>query len=323
LYVENYDQTVGEKNIVNGLTVGLNKLAGDGNVGAKNYNLTFVTKLFVIVPRPVNVEIENITKIYGQATDADSFDNKYATEKIVGDGILIKDTGADDVLDPNEDVNNSLLINNFNVIDKGLAEAIANATVSSGVLKAIVETAHYNDDAGTGGIEVVYMSATDDYSKMNMPTARSIALGSGTTYYNYVTVDVGHYYTATLDASTSKGLIERKNDTLNIKVQRGEYNIARNTSTCLADDSMLCEDVGEYYLSFTTRNAAQTKESTVENAYNNKYWGYNKNYYVIIYNNFEDSNWSSDEINNQSYQSISANTNIYYSSIIDEEGTRT
>ncbi len=323
LYVENYDQTVGEKNIVNGLTVGLNKLAGDGNVGAKNYNLTFFTKWFVIVPRPVNVEIENITKIYGQATDADSFDNKYATEKIVGDGILIKDTGADDVLDPNEDVNNSLLINNFNVIDKGLADAIANATVSSGVLKAIVETAHYNDDAGTGGIEVVYMSATDDYSKMNMPTARSIALGSGTTYYNYVTVDVGHYYTATLDASTSKGLIERKNDTLNIKVQRGEYNIARNTSTCLADDSMLCEDVGEYYLSFTTRNAAQTKESTVENAYNNKYWGYNKNYYVIIYNNFEDSNWSSDEINNQSYQSISANTNIYYSSIIDEEGTRT
>ena len=214
------------------------------------------------------------------------------------------------------------MINNFNVIDKNLLEAINNSSVTSGVLTAIVETTTYNDAAGLGGIEVVYMSATDDYSKMNMPIARSVALGSGTTYYNYVSVDVGHYYTATLDAVTSKGVIERKNDTLNIKVQRGEYNIARNTSTCLADDDMLCEDVGEYYLTLTTRDTAQTKEATVANAYNNKYWGYNKNYYVILYNNFEDSAWSTDETTNQSYQSITANTGIYYSNIIDEEGDR-
>ena len=306
LSTKEYDQTVGEKNIVNGLKVGVNKLAAEtGNTDAKNYNLSFdSTVLFVIIPRPVNVEIENITKVYGQATDHISCDNRYKEDCIVGDGILIEDdSDASGELDPNEDSNDTLLINNYNVLDKDLSTAIG-ATAVSGVLTKTL------DSSNVSGISVVYMSSATDYSKMNMPTITSKALVDGDTYKNYVTVSTGSYY-------TELGTIERKNNTLNIKVQRGTDNIARGaSSTCLVTGETLCEDVGEYYLSFTTRTAGVTKEGTIANGYYNEYWGYNKNYYVILYNNFEASGWSEMETKSvadggQGYVSVTVDNDLH------------
>ena len=316
LYVKDYDQTVGEKEIINGLKVGVNNLSSE-NGGLSNYSLSYVTKLFVIVPRPVNVEIENITKTYGQATDAESCDGGYSTECIVGDGILIENdsNGSGGDLDPNEDSNESKLVNNFNIIEKSLEKATGTTAVS-GVLTVSLNTSNLS------GVQVVYMSSATDYSKMNMPTVISQELASGATYKNYVSVTTNKYYTA-------DGTQERKNATLNIKVERGTYNIARGTSTCLVTISgELCEDVGEYYLSFAHRSTSPaTKEATVANAYYNKYWGYNKNYYVVVYNNFEGSGWSEFETKavadgGQGYNSITANTGIYYENVINEEGDR-
>lgn len=278
-------QTVGEKPIVNGMKVATNNL---GNV---NYDLRFVSKQFVIVPRPVNVNIENITKTYGQATDSVSCDGGYATPCVVGDGIL------------NGQENGTLLVNNYNILQKDVVSAIGSSNYSTGVE---LKTTTYADT----GVTVVYMSSSTDYSKMNMPTVKSGTVA--TNYTGYVSATANSYYTAS-------GTEEKKNDTLNIQVERkvetsaadDGTNIARDKAECMFNgEENGCEDVGEYYLYFNVRGGednAKTKESTVVNAYYNEYWGYNPNYYVIVYNNFEASGWSGSE----SYTSISADTTLH------------
>lgn len=292
LYVTDNKQVVGTWDILNGTKVGKNNL---GNI---NYTLGFTGSVkFTIIPRPVNVEIENITKMYGQATDKESCDEQYASECIVGDGILITDDN-DGVsgIGINEDENKSLLINNYNILDK----EVSNATIN--------------------GISVVYMSAgTDVYEMMNMPRDNAIAV----TTDDYVTVSAGYY--------TESGLIEKKNDTLNIKVVRESSNIARNGASCFvtAAGETHCEDVGEYFLKFDVRGSTGSiEDSPVEDAYYEKYWGYNPNYYVIIYNNFEASGWSANEVKavaegGQGYKSITANNALYYDSIIGQDSTDT
>lgn len=279
LYVTDKDQSVGVKVILSGMKIAQNNLASYQG-GATNYVLDYKGGKFTIIPRPVNVEIENITKTYGQATDRVSCASGYDADCIVGEGLLIGDT---------QDANDSLLVNNFNIIDKSVAQ----------------QTITIGDSVGT--ITVVYGSA------INMPTVVSVALVEGDTYYDYATVAVNKYYTETYadgDDDKVTGLEEKKNDTLNIKVERENYNIARGSDTCLVSvtGETYCEDVGEYFLSFNVRGTANTKESTVENAYYSSYWGYNPNYYVIVYNNFEASQWESGEYAN----SITAKTDVYY-----------
>lgn len=305
LYVDGHVQTVGEKAIVSGLFVGKNNLASQ-NSDAVNYNLTFTTgKIFVIVPRPVNVEIENIVKTYGQATDSESCDGGYDTSCIVGDGIL---QGQE---------NESLLINNFNILQKDIQESIPGSSWADNKLIVTLETDYYK--GSIGGIQVVYMTSDGtniDYSKTNMPIAVSRAIAEGAIYYAYASVpegDVGKYYTAS-------GSEEKKNTTLNIAVERQNYNVARDSSTCLYDsDSHGCEDVGEYYLKFKVRGSEQSAETTVVNGYYNRYWKYNPNYYIIIYNNFEASGWSTEEVT-AGYKQISEDSSLYYTNIIDDQG---
>lgn len=269
LYIDGHIQTVGEKNIVNGMSIAKNTL------GNNNYILEFTTEVkFVIVPRPVSVAIKNITKTYGQATDKTTCDSTIS-DCVVGDGIL---TATD---------NDGLLINNYDVL-----------TDKSSYSNQTIET-------------TTYTSLTVNYgNSVNMPTQVSASFDSTNIYNGFVSVDVGHYYTETLD-SDNKGAEEKKNDTLNIKVERivdtdttyNGKNIARGNAVCMISETY-CEDVGEYNLKFNVRNTIDTKESTVANAYYNEYWGYNPNYYVIVYNNFEDSGWETSE----GYTSISANS---------------
>lgn len=294
LYVTGNDQSVGEKNIVNGMKIAKNRL-GD----YYNYSLTFTENIkFVIVPRPVNVSINNITKVYGQATDKESCDGLYITNAsncVVGDGVLT----AED--------NDSLLINNYSVITR----TITDSAIGTGAASKVVFTTTYANNGNAGdGIVVNY---TD--SNMNMPSVVSAAIGGA--YDGYVETETGKYYTDTADASQ-----EKKNDTLNIKVIRKAEsdasgdgtNIARGNAECLfdGDKGRFCEDVGEYYLYFTHRSEnKKTLESTVSNAYYGQYWGYNPNYYVVVYNNFEASGWATGEFDADNFVSANTDRNSY------------
>lgn len=293
LYVDSNDQTVGEKNIVSGMKIATNRL-GD----YYNYTLYFTAGIkFVIVPRPVNVSINNITKVYGQATDAVSCDTLYTTECVVGDGILT----AED--------NGSLLVNNYSVITR----TITDSAIGSGAASTNLVTTTYTD-----GITVNYTDA-----KMNMPSVKSAAIGGN--YSSFVETTLDKYYTVS-------GNEEKKNDTLNIKVIRKAEsaaisgdgtNKARGNAECLfnGDKNGFCEDVGEYYLYFTYRSEnKETWESTVWKAYYGQYWGYNKNYYVIVYNNFEASGWETGEFNAANFVSVNTDRNSY---TVDNSATPT
>ena len=70
LYVDGYAQAAGKYNILRGFQVAKNEWAKE------NYNLTVdETVKFTIIPRPVSVQIVNVTKTYGQTTDVISCDD--------------------------------------------------------------------------------------------------------------------------------------------------------------------------------------------------------------------------------------------------------
>lgn len=262
LYVTDHDQEVGVKVILSGLKIGRNNLNAGTNYTLKYEDDGSTSYRFTIIPRPINVEIQNVTKTYGQATDKNSCDS-YVGEGncVVGEGILT----AED--------NNSLLANNFNVIDKSVGAQTITIT-------------------GVGNLSVTYGDEKD------MPTQVS---ATGSVYSGYAISTGGKYYTEDEGAGN-------KNTTLNIEVTRENYNIARGTDACLISGETYCEDVGEYFLAFKVTTAGKTIESAITNAYYKSYWGYNPNYYVIVYNKFEASGWATGEYSN----AITAKTDVYY-----------
>lgn len=88
LHVENYSQAAGVYNIVSGFKVAVNEFANN------NYSLQVVNEVkFTIIPRPIGIKIEDITKTYGQTTDVISCDakdkNGNAITCSIDDGILM------------------------------------------------------------------------------------------------------------------------------------------------------------------------------------------------------------------------------------------
>lgn len=312
LYVTGHDQTVGEKVIINGMIVANNK---NGN---KNYDMQALpTVKFVIVPRPINVQIKNVTKIYGQATDNSSCDSSVGN-CLVGDGIL---TASE---------NNNLLINNFEIINNALTtEVIVGGTGSSGTITKTIETASYTSSNG-GGVQVQYSSNTLNLPNDTYATAKANTPNLLITNLTEADVDSGYnentaYYTAAIGAET-------KNDSLNIEVQRENVNVARNAKVadsgeyCMVAVSgeTFCEDAGEYYLKFATRQTTNggdvtlAADTTVPNAYYGRYWGYNPNYYVVVYNNFEAGQWATNDGGSELGDSTSSDVTL--NTTIDETG---
>ena len=308
LYVNEFDQTVGEK-AINGDKI----IVAKNILNEKNYTYVstdtdhYVSKLFVIIPRPVNVQITNVTKTYGQATDSTSCES-YDTECIVGDGIL----------DTSDSTNDSKLVNNFTIVTN------RQTLIGAGAIEI--------DAMNVKGIQVIYYRSTDanKLAKMNMPHVTSGTIDSD--YTSYVTATSGKYYTATFDNATDKnGVIETKNGTLDIDVNRENKNIARDSDSCLVAGETIgaadgkatgCEDVGEYYLKFVKKlNTTNAIESTLvtgadnaNEAYGNAYWGYNPNYYVIVYKNFEASGWDANNGGTGfASKALTANTDLLYS----------
>ncbi len=84
LYVDGYAQKAGVYSIKNGFAV------ADNQFGFKNYAINTIENVeFKILPRPVGVQIQDVTKTYGQTTDSVSCDAAVsASNCIVDEGIL-------------------------------------------------------------------------------------------------------------------------------------------------------------------------------------------------------------------------------------------
>ena len=274
LYVEDHNQNVGVRTISNGFIVGNNNY-GNKNylLPAENVNSTNVT--FTIIPRPIYVHIEDITKTYGQATDNLSCD--VADGCTVADGIL--DSGAEGQMQYN-----------YTIISTGIT--LPDASQNS-----------------------PYTETT-----INLPSIKSSQKDIYTTYTD------NKYYTLSEEEET-------KNNDLDIKVERGNYNITRATDVCFVSGENTvrgtgkgCEDAGSYYLRLSgNRNKTLSGDPvSVSSYYYEDYWGYNTNYYVIITNNTPQNkaNVSEDttftEIDT-TFTSINADSESYF---YDEEQNR-
>jgi len=256
-YVENHDQNVGVRNIMNGFIIAINNLSDETTV-RKNYVLDATNTVntaisgiqFTIIPRPIYVLISDRIKTYGEATDTISCD-----------------AGADCTVESDASATGGKLLTSAD------GKLMYNYSVVSPSVNAIPTTP-------SGGIAGVYTDSAINIS--------GVTSSARTGYDAITTFTASKYYTA-------DGAIEEKNDDLDIRVERGSYNFwseAKSTA-CLvetegyvagATNSKGCEDAGTYYTKFVGDNDADAYESTVEDYYHGIYWGYNKNYYVLIEN---------------------------------------
>lgn len=290
LYVRAHDQTVGEKDILCGMEVINNAF------GKKNYSLDladYQSKIFVIIPRPVNIQIQNVTKIYGQATDKNSCDSGI-TPCVVGDGILIEDDNDGTAgIGSNEDLNEDLLKNNYKILNNGLTTGgiVGGTAMTGGVgVSKLVKTSTYTD-----GFTVEYLNTAINMPTVTYSTVSSGRIVSGLTESTLASgADVTAFYTEAGENET--GPQEKKNSALNVAVVRENTNLAKATDkdVCFVSGETNCEDAGEYHLRFAKDTASESIVSAVEEAYYGSYWGYNSNYYAIIYNNFRAANGSWD-----------------------------
>lgn len=277
-YVEGHNQNVGVRRILNGFVVANNILgnknyllpAENVNGGATETNATNSvegTVKFTIIPRPMYIEINSVTKMYGTSTD-----------------ILSCDDGVTECTANGLSNGQQYLAYNYVINETKDGRASLTATA-------------------LGSVQNVY--APGELMGINLPTVKSSArnnYASITTftsdrYYIGSNIETGEVQGGT----TITGTTQARND-LQIIVERGNYNTSRNTNVCYVNGegySMLtgkgCEDVGVYYLNFkgthqkSSSFATGSYEESIQSYYHDDYWGYNPNYYMIIENTTDTS----------------------------------
>ena len=278
LYVEGHNQNVGVRRILNGFVVANNTLGnknyllpiGNVNGGATETGATNDvegTVKFTIIPRPMYIEINNVTKMYGTSTD-----------------ILSCDEGVTDCT-PNGLSNNQQYLA-YNYVINETKDGRSDLTATA--LGSVANVYNPGDLMGIN-LPTVKSSARENYGDITSFTTDRFYVGSN--------VEGGERQGGT----TIVGTTQDRND-LQIIVERGNYNTSRNTATCYVNGEgylMLtgkgCEDVGIYYLNFkgthqkSSSFADGSYEKSVETYYHNDYWGYNPNYYMIIENTIDTS----------------------------------
>ncbi len=283
-YVTDYDQNVGEKNYISGFIVAINSLAygdEDDDTQYRNYfinstgtNANAAAGVFTIVPRPIYIEIDPITKMYGQATDIESCDSGVTCE--LGTGILSN--------------GEQYMKYNFHVNTHIKTDSIITTLTGSG--KKVGDNTVYNADSIIGSI--------------NLPTA----VGAVSADYSALAVTnitgENKYYTEGKNQET-------KNDHLDIIVQRGNYNAGDGNKiggACYVSGEVPisgtgkgCEDAGVYYTRFAGTNVntsgqieMASEPSEVSSFYFDDYWGYNTNYYAVIENDINDTEINDTEL---------------------------
>lgn len=242
LYVESWNQQAGVYNIVSGFKVAVNEW------NKNNYILNVVQNVkYTIIPRPIGLQIANVTKTYGQTTD--NLSCEYVDGEMINcdveSGILISE--------------NDYLKYNFNV--KSLAGTMASVTGSNSKL--------YSQNGGVANGLVSDANKVYGATKTAADDKNSQYLGV------YVSRD---------EKNTSSQDCLYDGDTFGFCEDVGSYYL-RFYGYLNTIDSITKNNYQTAYK--PTSPSYTGEASGVENYYYNSYFGYNPNYFVVVIDNDE------------------------------------
>lgn len=244
LYVDGYAQKAGTYNIVNGMVVANNEF------NVKNYEIDFVEGIkFTIIPRPIGVQIQNITKVYGQATDKVSceiVDGEMITPCVSETGILIE--SADANFSSEGYLRNNFLVEYFegysriqNILGNNYLLYVQNSTFVNGLAT---------------------QSNYSQYSQAELKNSEHLGI--------YVSRD---------ERNTSNGACLYDGDTYGFCEDVGTYAL-RFYGYLNEIDNISANNYAINYKPSAPQYTGLV--SSVENYYYGTYWGYNPNYFVIV-----------------------------------------
>lgn len=238
LYVENYSQKAGTYNILSGMHAAFNQW------GNQNYDLTVIeTVQYTIIPRPIGVNVANITKTYGQSTDSVSCDD--LTDCTVDPYILLD--------------SNSYLIHNYEV-----------SSLTAEDITSILED--YTFGGANYDNRTLYMQ--------NGSYATGLALNGKYTESgaadDKTASDLG-VYVGRDERNIDNDECLYDGDRYGLCEDAGQYYLRvygyANTIDNISKDS---------YSSYMRAGATYTLDSSVNKYYYNEYFGYNPNYFVVV-----------------------------------------
>lgn len=292
LYVDNWAQSAGEYNIVSGFKVAVNEFNNS------NYSLSVVENVkFTIIPRPVGVQIDNITKTYGQTTDSIScefVDGAMITPCVTPTGVLI--TG------------NELLRNNFTV------EHFDGMTKINSILN------NYTYEGSTYNNSKLY-SQNGTFVNGLVPESQKAYSAYGVAE-SKTTAQLGVYVSRD-EKTTSSAACLYSGDTYGFCEDAGTYYL-RFYGYLNSIDNITKNN---YQSVFKPASPSYTGLTTsVEKYYYKSYFGYNPNYFVIVLDNDSDETAvTSSQIFASEYPSTSRTTNSgkNYDKILKATGSLT
>ena len=242
LYVESYSQAAGVYNIVSGFKVAVNEFSNN------NYSLQVVNEVkFTIIPRPIGIEVKNVTKTYGQTTDVLSCDSKdksgNAITCSVDDGVLM--------------AGNNYLKYNFDVV------------AGSTAIQTIV-----------GSNNKLY-STESAYAIGMVPASQSAYSSHGLSNNVGEDKNSSHLgvYVSRDERNTSNNACMYDGDKFGFCEDVGVYSL-RLYGYLNTIDSITTNDYDDVYKSFTPGYTGLV--SSVSAYYYGSYFGYNPNYFVVV-----------------------------------------
>lgn len=245
---ETHMQAAGTYKIANGLKVAVNEL------GNNNYSMSFTENIpFTIIPRPVGVQIIDVTKIYGRATDNISCDTSVVYNCSADSGIL-------------DSSSNGFLKNNF------IIEYFSDASRLSSILGNNASLYNQNSKFANGLVP----------AEQNVYSAYELSPNVGE---NKNSEHLGIYVSRDEKNKDNTNCLY-DGDKFGFCEDVGEYYLRfygyNNSTDSIAKDS--------YATIYKPTYSYGGIEDSIKGYYYNSYWGYNPNYFAIVVESDPDKN---------------------------------
>ena len=277
LYVENYAQAAGVYNIVSGFKVAINEF------DKENYNLNVIAGVeFTIIPRPIGVQIANVTKTYGQATDIVSCEyvnEVMITPCVTNEGVLIS--------------GNDYLRYNFNVVyfnDSSKIESIINNYTYNG--QSYNNSKLYSQNGKyVNGLVPETQKAYSAYGTAEDKNSEQLGV--------YVSRD---------ERNASNSTCLYAGDTFGFCEDVGEYYL-RFYGYLNTIDNISKNSYQSKFKPVLSSSSYTGLTTSVSKYYYDSYFGYNPNYFVVVIDNDEDETTiTPDKLFASSYATTSRST---------------
>ena len=290
VFVSGYNQSAGVYSIKNGFKVANNEF------GNKNYNLTVNEEVeYTIIPRPVGVNVNDLTKTYGEATDNSSCDEATGCEGIIdsiftyftvlgneANQLQLKDTGIDSILGTNKDLymNGENLINGLPIAYASKYYTPSGSAEGNGALKVYVSRDELNangscmyandpngmcEDVGTYALRLYGYGNTIDTLEYRPAQETLVATSSVSSYYYNMYFDYNpNYFVVVIDknnkAVTSSNLKETENQITTARDNTVTTELLKSTGVLTIDKKEVAIYVNTHFID----NATQTEIYYIE-----------------------------------------------------------